>query len=166
MKICIFGQLFIHWLLLFVTHLQTCRPSKQHSMDTLYENFQSINFSCQVEFSPFEDDKLAVATAQHFGIIGNGRQYVLEVDKDENTIDKVNSFDTRKNLNSFLILQRMDYTIVVGMKKMKINLFQSLEMDLSRFGILVLQTIHTSLMKNIPKKLTRLTGILLIKILL
>ena len=31
-----------------------------------------------VEFSPFEENRLAVATAQHFGIIGNGRQYVLE----------------------------------------------------------------------------------------
>ena len=32
-----------------------------------------------VKFSPFEDDKLAVATSQNFGIIGNGKQYVLQV---------------------------------------------------------------------------------------
>ena len=32
----------------------------------------------QVEFSPFHEGRLAVATAQYFGIIGNGRQYVLE----------------------------------------------------------------------------------------
>jgi hypothetical protein len=30
-------------------------------------------------FSPFHENRLAVATAQNFGIIGNGRQYVLEV---------------------------------------------------------------------------------------
>lgn len=32
-----------------------------------------------VKFSPFEDNKIAVATSQNFGIIGNGRQYILEV---------------------------------------------------------------------------------------
>jgi hypothetical protein len=32
-----------------------------------------------VKFSPFIENRIAVATAQNFGIIGNGRQYVLEV---------------------------------------------------------------------------------------
>jgi hypothetical protein len=32
-----------------------------------------------VKFSPFEEGKLAVATSQNFGIIGNGKQYVLQV---------------------------------------------------------------------------------------
>lgn len=32
-----------------------------------------------VKFSPFEEGRLAVATSQNFGIIGNGRQYVLQV---------------------------------------------------------------------------------------
>ncbi len=32
-----------------------------------------------VKFSPFEEGRIAVATAQNFGIIGNGRQYVLQV---------------------------------------------------------------------------------------
>jgi len=32
-----------------------------------------------VKFSPFEQGKVAVATAQNFGIIGNGKQYVLQV---------------------------------------------------------------------------------------
>lgn len=31
-----------------------------------------------VQFSPF-DDRLAVGSAQNFGIIGNGKQYVLQV---------------------------------------------------------------------------------------
>jgi len=30
-----------------------------------------------VEFSPFDEYKLAVSTAQNFGIIGTGKQYVL-----------------------------------------------------------------------------------------
>ena len=35
-----------------------------------------------VKFSPFEDGRLAVASAQNFGIIGNGRQHVLQVSGD------------------------------------------------------------------------------------
>ena len=31
-----------------------------------------------VKFSPFEEGKIAVATSQNFGIIGNGKQYVLQ----------------------------------------------------------------------------------------
>ena len=34
-----------------------------------------------MQFSPFEEGKIAVATAQNFGIIGNGKQYVLQVRK-------------------------------------------------------------------------------------
>jgi peroxin-7 len=30
----------------------------------------------QVQFSPFEENKLAVAAAQHYGIVGNGRLFV------------------------------------------------------------------------------------------
>lgn len=32
----------------------------------------------QVEFSPFEGGRLAVATAQYFGIVGNGRLHVID----------------------------------------------------------------------------------------
>lgn len=31
----------------------------------------------QVEFSPFNEDRVAVATAQHFGLVGNGRLHVV-----------------------------------------------------------------------------------------
>jgi peroxin-7 len=31
------------------------------------------------KFSPFVEGRLAVATAQNFGIIGNGRLHILEV---------------------------------------------------------------------------------------
>lgn len=32
-----------------------------------------------LRFSPFEPDKVAVAGSQNYGIIGNGRQFVLQV---------------------------------------------------------------------------------------
>ena len=32
-----------------------------------------------VRFSPYEDGRIAVGTAQNFGIIGNGKQHVFQV---------------------------------------------------------------------------------------
>lgn len=46
-----------------------------------------------VEFSPFEEGRLAVATAQHFGIVGQGRQYVYQVHPDG--LEPIFMFDTR-----------------------------------------------------------------------
>ena len=48
-------------------------------------------YSC--EFSPFNGELLAVSTAQNFGIIGTGRQYVLRVTG--SGIVPVAQFDTR-----------------------------------------------------------------------
>lgn len=39
-----------------------------------------------MKFSPFEQGKVAVATAQNFGIIGNGKQYVLQVSRANETM--------------------------------------------------------------------------------
>lgn len=33
----------------------------------------------QVEWSPFDANRLAVSTAQNFGIVGLGKQYVLQM---------------------------------------------------------------------------------------
>ncbi len=33
-----------------------------------------------LRFSPFEPDKVAVAGSQNYGIIGNGKQFVLQVE--------------------------------------------------------------------------------------
>lgn len=49
-----------------------------------------------VQFSPFLENRLAVSTAQNFGIIGNGRQYVLELTP--NGIQELASFDTADGL--------------------------------------------------------------------
>ena len=32
-----------------------------------------------IKFSPYEDGRIAVGTAQNFGIIGNGKQHVFQV---------------------------------------------------------------------------------------
>eukprot|EP01121_Diplochlamys_sp_Union-15-3_P020474 TRINITY_DN7998_c0_g3_i1.p1 TRINITY_DN7998_c0_g3~~TRINITY_DN7998_c0_g3_i1.p1 ORF type:complete len:142 (-),score=17.96 TRINITY_DN7998_c0_g3_i1:58-483(-) len=41
--------------------------------------FQTAFHGYQVRFSPFEETLLACATAQNFGIVGNGKIHILEV---------------------------------------------------------------------------------------
>lgn len=38
-----------------------------------------LPLGAQVEFSPFVENLIAVGTAQYFGIVGNGRQYIYEM---------------------------------------------------------------------------------------
>ena len=48
-----------------------------------------------MEFSPFEDGKLACATSQYFGIIGNGRQFVLGTRTGRPEMAVLGCFDSR-----------------------------------------------------------------------
>jgi hypothetical protein len=41
--------------------------------------FRTTFHGLAVKWSPFVDSRLAVATSQNFGIIGNGRLHILEV---------------------------------------------------------------------------------------
>lgn len=47
-----------------------------------------------VEFSPFQDGLLAVGASQYFGIVGNGRQYVLQHDPMSGQIRPLRFFET------------------------------------------------------------------------
>lgn len=40
---------------------------------------KSLFSAFAVKFSPFKDGRLAVATGQNFGVVGNGRLHVFEV---------------------------------------------------------------------------------------
>jgi peroxin-7 len=50
-----------------------------------------------VKFSPFEESKIAVATSQNFGIIGNGKQYVFQLNPN-GTLSEFAVFDTADGL--------------------------------------------------------------------
>jgi peroxin-7 len=50
-----------------------------------------------VEFSPFYEQRIAIATSQYFGIIGNGRQYILDMQPD-GQMYPVRYFDTQDGL--------------------------------------------------------------------
>ncbi len=51
-------------------------------------SFRTQFQACAVKFSPFEEAKVAVATAQNFGIVGNGKQHILN--KGQISIDSEN----------------------------------------------------------------------------
>lgn len=56
-------------------HDTTPRPASPACPPGYRTQFQGYS----VRFSPFEEGRLAVATSQNYGIVGNGRQYVLQV---------------------------------------------------------------------------------------
>jgi len=58
----------------------------------LFPKYETEYMGYAVEWSPFDETKLAVSTAQHFGIIGKGIQYVLNVKG--GLITEVQSFET------------------------------------------------------------------------
>lgn len=65
-----------------------------------------------MEWSPFEPTRLACAASQHFGIVGNGRLYVLEVTPQG--ISVLNQFDTRDGLYDCSWSEENDRHLVTG----------------------------------------------------
>lgn len=54
--------------------------------------FKGDQSACAVQFSPFTPGRLAVATSQNFGVVGNGRVSVLQ--QEQAGLQHVVSFDT------------------------------------------------------------------------
>jgi len=59
-------------------------------------SFRTQFQGCSVKFSPFRENLLAVCTSQNFGIVGNGRQHVLQLTPQG--IREVVAFDTLDGL--------------------------------------------------------------------
>ncbi len=52
-------------------------PPPAISANPVYFKTPFMGYAC--EWSPFEENKLAIASAQHFGVVGNGKQHVIRV---------------------------------------------------------------------------------------
>lgn len=65
-------------------------PIEERGAGAMFYKTQFNGYS--VKFSPYNEGRIAVATAQNFGIIGNGRQYVLDVTPQG--LREVAAFDT------------------------------------------------------------------------
>lgn len=66
----------------------------------------------QVEWSPFEPNRIACAAAQHFGIVGNGRLYI--VDCLPNDMRIIGQFDTKDGLYDCSWSETHDRLIIAG----------------------------------------------------
>eukprot|EP00939_MAST-03C_sp_MAST-3C-sp1_P002519 g2519.t1 len=51
-----------------------------------------------VQFSPYDGSRIACGTAQYFGVAGNGKQYVLQVDRSSGTLRKIRAFYTQDGI--------------------------------------------------------------------
>ena len=74
--------------------------SPLHSVNSRYAmaSVHRSDFAAySVEFSPFEPAKVAIACSQYFGIIGNGRQYVVQRAPNGNMI-QIRCFETQDGL--------------------------------------------------------------------
>ena len=86
-----------------------------------------------VEFSPFEESTVAVATAQHFGIVGNGRQYVLQVNGEGDArqqqhgsaIEKLHSYDTIDGLYDCCWSEDADNILISASGDGSVKIFDS-----------------------------------------
>jgi hypothetical protein len=68
-------------------------PSTRFAMARLYRTPHTHNYG--VEFSPFTDGLLAVASSQYFGVVGNGKQIVARCDAASGAIVPVREFETQ-----------------------------------------------------------------------
>ncbi|KAJ3060880.1 peroxisomal targeting signal 2 receptor [Podochytrium sp. JEL0797] len=109
-----------------------------------------------VEFSPFFEQRLAVASAANFGIAGNGRLWALRVDAGGIGVDCV--FDTQDGLFDCAWSELHEAQIVVGSGDGSIKLF---DLSLKTFPILNLHE-HTrevfSVNWNLVRKDTFISG--------
>ena len=50
-----------------------------------------------IQYSPFYDNKLAVATAANYGLVGNGRLFILNIEPNGTVSDQI-SWETQDGL--------------------------------------------------------------------
>ncbi|ORY17722.1 WD40 repeat-like protein [Rhizoclosmatium globosum] len=76
-----------------------------------------------VEFSPFFENRVAVASAANFGIAGNGRLFVLHFDSSNNNVAQTHSFDAQDGLFDLCWSEANENQIVVSSGDGSIKVF-------------------------------------------
>ncbi|XP_030465503.2 peroxisome biogenesis protein 7 [Syzygium oleosum] len=79
-----------------------------------------------VKFSPFYEDRLAVATAQNFGILGNGRLHVLSLPPSPAApISEIASFDTADGVYDLAWSESHDSLLVAAVADGSVKLYDT-----------------------------------------
>lgn len=86
-------------------------------------SFRTKGFSgYSVRYSPFFDSKIACATAANFGLVGNGRLYILDIGSD-GIIRSENQFDTQDGLFSLAWSENHENHVITANGDGSIKLF-------------------------------------------
>ncbi|ANZ77105.1 BA75_03980T0 [Komagataella pastoris] len=87
--------------------------------------FRTNGFSgYAVRYSPFYDNKIAVATSANYGLVGNGRLYVLSIMDDGNIVTDI-SFDTQDGLFGVAWSETNENHILVSSGDGSVSLFDT-----------------------------------------
>ncbi|CDK25477.1 unnamed protein product [Kuraishia capsulata CBS 1993] len=85
-----------------------------------------------VRYSPFYDNKVAVATSANYGLVGNGRLYLLSIN-DDGSITQDNIFDTQDGLFSVAWSESHENQVLTSSGDGSISLF---DITLSKFPVM------------------------------
>ncbi|KAI9833125.1 MAG: peroxisomal targeting signal 2 receptor [Phylliscum demangeonii] len=93
--------------------------------------FRTTGFNgSSTQYSPFIDSRLAVASSANFGLVGNGRLYILNLTADGILLEK--HFDTQDALYDVAWSEAHDQQLVVGSGDGSIKLF---DLTLDQFPV-------------------------------
>lgn len=79
-----------------------------------------------VKFSPFYESRIAVGTAQNFGIVGNGRLHILQISPTPNSaqpITEIASFDTADGVYDCCWSESHDSLVIAGIADGSVKLY-------------------------------------------
>ncbi|XP_047165331.1 peroxisome biogenesis protein 7-like [Vigna umbellata] len=98
---------------------------RSREISHLPRRFSKPPFNCySVKFSPFYENRLAVATAQNFGILGNGRLHVLILSPDPSLpIAELASYDTADGVYDVAWSESHDSIVIVAMADGSVKLY-------------------------------------------
>ncbi|GKU94395.1 hypothetical protein SLEP1_g7896 [Rubroshorea leprosula] len=78
-----------------------------------------------VKFSPFYESRLAVGTAQNFGILGNGRLHVLDLSPTSPAITELIAFDTADGVYDVAWSESHDSVLVAAIADGSVKLYDT-----------------------------------------
>ncbi|MCL7033066.1 hypothetical protein MKW94_010167 [Papaver nudicaule] len=76
-----------------------------------------------VQFSPFYEHRLAVATSQNFVIIGNGRIHVIDFTNPSSTMTEISSFETSDGVYDLTWSEENDNLLVAAIADGSVKLY-------------------------------------------
>lgn len=98
---------------------------ENHTDDVDMPVFKTPFNGYSVKFSPFYESRLAVATAQNFGILGNGRIHVLDLSPSAPTLSQFVSYDTADGVYDLSWSESHDSLLVAAIADGSVKIYDT-----------------------------------------